>query len=87
MPKTRTKVSGIRKDKIISPYIQKLLDELIETGDFTSESEIIRTAVINLYKDYEAKGKLKPKREKKVVEDPEQLSPDEEPIFREDVSL
>ena len=59
MPKTRTKVSGIRKDIIISPYIQKLLDELIETGDFTSESEIIRTAVINLYKDYEAKGKLR----------------------------
>ncbi len=59
MPRTKTKVSGIRKDIIISPYIQKLLDELTETGDFTSESEIIRTAVINLYKDYEAKGKLR----------------------------
>ncbi len=59
MPRTRTKVSGIRKDIIISPYIQQLLDELVKTGDFTSESEIIRTAVINLYKDYEAKGKLK----------------------------
>ncbi len=59
MPRTRTKVSGVRKDIIISPYIQQLLDELVKTGDFTSESEIIRTAIINLYKDYEAKGKLR----------------------------
>ena len=59
MPKTKTKVGGIRKDIIISPYIQQILDELAKTGDFTSESEIIRIALLNLYKDYEAKGKLK----------------------------
>jgi len=73
MPRTKTKVAGIRKDLIISPYVQRLLDELKETGDFTSESEIIRIAVINLYKDYEAKGKLKPKTAKTAEEIAEEI--------------
>ena len=83
----KSKVQPKAARMYLDGYTKTILEELMSTGDFKSISQLLQIAVINLYKDYEAKGKLKPKREKKVVEDPEQLSPDEEPIFREDVSL
>ena len=86
-PQQKFKIKSDRASLWLDGYTKTILEELMSTGDFKSISQLLQIAVINLYKDYEAKGKLKPKREKKVVEDPEQLSPDEEPIFREDVSL
>lgn len=41
-------------------FTQKILEELMSTGDFKSISQLLQIAVINLYKDYEAKGKLRP---------------------------
>jgi len=85
----KSKVQPKAARMYLDGYTEKILEELMSTGDFKSISQLLQIAVINLYKDYEAKGKLKPKREKKAknLDDPEQLSPDEEPIFREDVSL
>lgn len=40
-------------------YTKSILEELMSTGDFKSISQLLQIAVINLYKDYEAKGKLK----------------------------
>ena len=80
-----------RRDKLyitVDGFTIDKINELLETGDFNSVSALVRTAILYLYKDYEAKGKLKPKSVRRgLKEDPEQLSPDEEPIFREDVSL
>lgn len=40
-------------------YTKDILEQLMSTGDFKSISQLLQIAVINLYKDYEAKGKLK----------------------------
>ena len=91
-PQQKFKIKSDRAQLVLDGYTKTILEELMSTGDFKSISQLLQIAVINLYKDYEAKGKLKPKLEKtekkaKNLDDPENLSPDEEPIFREDVSL
>lgn len=54
----------IRKDYNLDPYHNELLNELIDTGEFRYEVDVIKTAIVNLYNEYKAKGKLKPKLEK-----------------------
>ena len=53
-------VDGFTIDKI---------NELLQTGDFNSVSALVRTAILNLYKDYEAKGKLKIKKPPKSAKE------------------
>ena len=62
MPKPVAKVKPIRKDFNLEPYYDRLLKELMETGEFQYEVDIIKAAIQNLYKDYEAQGKLKPRK-------------------------
>jgi|GEM_PF-5654718 Arc/MetJ-type ribon-helix-helix transcriptional regulator len=64
MPKTKSETMSIRKEYRLSPYIIKKIEELLKTGDFASEAELIRIAILNLYKDYEIEGKIKRKKEK-----------------------
>ncbi|WP_148305922.1 hypothetical protein [Geoglobus acetivorans] len=44
---------------MLDGYTRAILEELMSTGDFKSTSQLLQIAVINLYKDYEAKGKLR----------------------------
>jgi len=61
MPKTKVKTKSdiIRKEFRISPHIQQLIYELKEAGNFKSEAEVIKTAIIRMHLDYERQGKLK----------------------------
>jgi Arc/MetJ-type ribon-helix-helix transcriptional regulator len=69
MPKAKVKAEVFRREYRFSKYIIELINELLETGEFQSEAELVRTAIINLYKDYEAKGKLKSKNPPKSAEE------------------
>lgn len=68
MPRKKTNSNPIRKEVKISFYLQRKIEELLETGDFTSESDVIRTAILNLAKEYETG-----KRSKKKLEVEERL--------------
>ncbi len=51
--------NGDRTQLWLDGYTKAILEELMSTGDFKSISQLLQIAVINLYKDYEAKGKLR----------------------------
>ena len=52
-------IKSDRAQLVLDGYTKAILEELMATGDFKSISQLLQIAVINLYKDYEAKGKLK----------------------------
>ncbi|ADB58573.1 hypothetical protein [Archaeoglobus profundus] len=60
--KQKFEIKGDRAQLWLDGYTKSILEELMATGDFKSISQLLQIAVINLYKDYEAKGKLKPKK-------------------------
>ena len=50
------------KDKLyitVDGFTIDKINELLKTGDFNSVSALVRAAILYLYKDYEAKGKLR----------------------------
>ncbi|WP_290595853.1 MULTISPECIES: hypothetical protein [unclassified Archaeoglobus] len=55
-------IKGDRAQLWLDGYTKRILEELMSTGDFKSISQLLQIAVINLYKDYEAKGRLKSKQ-------------------------
>mgnify|MGYP000598435035 CR=1 FL=1 len=58
------------KDRLfitVDGFTIEKINELLLTGDFNSVSALVRAAILNLYKDYEAKGKL-PSKSIKVEE-------------------
>jgi len=57
--KQKFEIKGDRAQLWLDGYTKAILEELMATGDFKSISQLLQIAVINLYKDYEAKGKLK----------------------------
>jgi len=57
--KQKFEIKGDRASLWLDGYTKAILEELMATGDFKSISQLLQIAVINLYKDYEAKGKLK----------------------------
>ena len=59
MAKQKFEIKGDRAQLWLDGYTKSILEELMATGDFKSISQLLQIAVINLYKDYEAKGKLK----------------------------
>lgn len=61
----------------VDRYTQRLLKELLETGDFESISNVLRIAVIELHKKYEREGRLAWQKTK------EQAVRSAEPIKRE----
>jgi len=63
LPKKKTNSNPIRKEVKISRHLQHMIDRLLASGDFTSESDVIRTAIYSLAKEYEAGG-YTPKRSK-----------------------
>ncbi len=71
MPKTKLKTESdiIRKEFRISPHIQQLIYELKEAGNFKSEAEVIKTAIIRMHFDYERQGKLKPRKPPESAEE------------------
>ena len=73
MPRPVAKVKSIRKDYNLEPYYDRLLKELLETGEFQYEVDIIKAAILNLYKDYEAKGKLKPSKSAELTPEEQEL--------------
>jgi|Deesub1362A_J573_1020465.scaffolds.fasta_scaffold00209_60 Arc/MetJ-type ribon-helix-helix transcriptional regulator len=58
MPRSKGKL-GLRKEIRINRYVKERMEELLNTGDFSSEADLIRTAIITLYKDYECNGRLR----------------------------
>jgi len=49
------------KDRLfitVDGFTIEKINELLLMGDFNSVSALVRAAILNLYKDYEAKGKL-----------------------------
>ena len=52
-------IKSDRAQLVLDGYTKSIIEELMSTGDFKSISQLLQIAVINLYKDYEAKGKLK----------------------------
>ena len=66
-------IKGDRAQLWLDGYTRSILEELMATGDFKSISQLLQIAVINLYKDYEAKGKLKPKTAKTAEEIAEEI--------------
>jgi predicted CopG family antitoxin len=65
MPKQKTESKIIRKEIRITPHIQRLINELKEAGEFKSEAEVIKTAIIRMHTEWEISGKLKPKQSDK----------------------
>ncbi|KUJ92943.1 MAG: hypothetical protein XD40_1868 [Archaeoglobus fulgidus] len=57
--KQKIEIKGDRAQLWLDGYTRAILEELMATGDFKSISQLLQIAVINLYKDYEAKGKLR----------------------------
>ncbi|MBE8539457.1 hypothetical protein [Geoglobus acetivorans] len=57
--KQKYEIRGDRAQLVLDGYTRAILEELMSTGDFKSISQLLQIAVINLYKDYEAKGKLR----------------------------
>lgn len=57
--KQKFEIKGDRAQLWLDGYTKAILEELMSTGDFKSISQLLQIAVINLYKDYEAKGKLR----------------------------
>jgi len=57
--KQKFEIKGDRASLWLDGYTKAALEELMATGDFKSISQLLQIAVINLYKDYEAKGKLR----------------------------
>ncbi len=55
--KQKFETKGDRTQLWLDGYTKAILEELMATGDFKSISQLLQIAVINLYKDYEAKGK------------------------------
>ena len=57
--KQKFEIKSNRAQLVLDGYTKSILEELMATGDFKSISQLLQIAVINLYKDYEARGKLK----------------------------
>jgi len=57
-------IKGDRAQLWLDGYIKDKLEKLMSTGDFKSISQLLHIAVNNLYKDYEAQGRIKPKKPK-----------------------
>jgi len=53
LPRKRTNCNPIRKEVKISRHLQNIIDRILASGDFTSESDVIRTAIYCLGKEYE----------------------------------
>jgi len=69
----RAKASNIRRKEFrITPHLQQLIDELKEAGEFDSEAEVIKTAIIRMHKEYSLLGKIKPKIKPKIPETAEE---------------
>jgi|Deesub1362A_J573_1020465.scaffolds.fasta_scaffold00348_6 Arc/MetJ-type ribon-helix-helix transcriptional regulator len=62
-PKIYVTMDGFTIDKI---------NELLLTRDFKSVSALVRKAIVNLYKDYEVQGKLKPTPAEEIAKEIEQ---------------
>jgi Arc/MetJ-type ribon-helix-helix transcriptional regulator len=62
MQKQKFEIKSDRASLWLDGYTKDILEQLMSTGDFKSISQLLQIAVINLYKDYEAQGKLKPRR-------------------------
>jgi len=71
MPKLKTEQEKdiIRKEFRISPHIQQLINELKEAGNFKSEAEVIKTAIIRMHTEYELMGKFKSKKPPETAEE------------------
>ena len=59
----------IRKEFRISPHVQQLINELKDAGNFRSEAEVIKTAIIRMHTEWELQGKLKPRKPPKTAEE------------------
>ena len=57
--KQKFEIKSDRAQLVLDGYTKSIIEELMATGDFKSISQLLQIAVINLYKDYEAKGKLR----------------------------
>ncbi|WP_456478183.1 hypothetical protein [Geoglobus ahangari] len=71
MPKLITKLER-NVEKIhpsVTPGTVDRINELLATEDFKGLSDLIRRAIDCLYREYEAKGKLKPKRPPETAEE------------------
>ncbi len=67
--KQRYEIKSDRAQLVLDGYTKSIIEELMATGDFKSISQLLQIAVINLYKDYEAKGKLRRREERKEEEE------------------
>jgi len=84
MPKQKYVIKGDRAQLWLDGYTKDILEQLMSTGDFKSISQLLQIAVINLYKDYEAQGKLKPRKStEEIAEEIEQGK--HEPVREEDL--
>ena len=55
-----------KKEKIsatISPYIKKQVDELVESGNFSSVSDLVNTALAEFLVKFNQKSSQEPKKE------------------------
>lgn len=55
----KIEIKSDRAQLVLDGYTRRILEELMATGDFKSISQLLQIAVINLYKEYEAKGRLR----------------------------
>jgi len=69
MQKQKFEIKSDRASLWLDGYTKDILEQLMSTGDFKSISQLLQIAVINLYKEYEAQGKLKPRKPPETAEE------------------
>lgn len=52
-------MTKILKNYRLSPYYLECIEKLVDTGCFSSQTEVIEVAVLKLFENFEQNGKLK----------------------------
>ncbi len=66
-PKTKRKSEQLNIS--VSPYIKEQLEELVKVGYFSNVLDAVRWAIAKMLAEFEAQGKLKPKKPPEKAEE------------------